>query len=170
MKNSESNNSFTRWASDITARRTDADTLQAEQRDGNSEAWLTVLGSFLIYYSTFGLVNSFGFFQEYYQAEYLRSTNPGMIALIGTLQIALMNCVSAISGALCDSYGFKVCQRLLETFNILFTTNSWPQYLYVGSGSGISISLLLLSITPAGAFWRVFVIQGFTMGFSIAFR
>jgi MFS transporter, MCT family, solute carrier family 16 (monocarboxylic acid transporters), member 10 len=76
--------------------------------EGNLYSWLTVAGSLLVYYSSFGIVNSFGFFQNYYQQVFLLNTSLSTVALIGTLQIALMNLLSTVSGALCDMYGVKV--------------------------------------------------------------
>jgi hypothetical protein len=73
--------------------------------DGGRTAWLTVLGSVLVFYSSFGIINSFGFFQDYYSHEFLRDTAPSTIAFVGTLQIGLMNVLSTVSGALCDEYG-----------------------------------------------------------------
>lgn len=77
-------------------------------RNGGKEAWSTLFGSFLIYYSVSGLLNSFGFFQDYYQRDYLSTAPPSTIAFIGTLQFALMNFLSTVAGGLCDSHGIKV--------------------------------------------------------------
>lgn len=76
--------------------------------EGGREAWLTVLGSFLVYYSSFGIINSFGFFQNYYQTEYLLNASPAQISIIGTLQMALMNVLSTVSGGICDEHGIRV--------------------------------------------------------------
>jgi len=59
----------------------------------------------LVYYSSFGIINSFGFFQDYYSHELLRNATPSIIAFVGTLQIMLMNVLASVSGALCDEYG-----------------------------------------------------------------
>ena len=79
---------------------------------GNSEdgidAWLTVVGSIFVYYASFGIMNSFGFFQSYYTSEFLKDTPASTISFIGTIQMALMNSLAAVSGALCDHYGIKV--------------------------------------------------------------
>ncbi|KAF2705024.1 MFS general substrate transporter [Pleomassaria siparia CBS 279.74] len=118
-------------------------------KEGGRAAWLTVLGSVLVYYSSFGIINSFGFFQAYYQTDFLASTPPSTIAFIGTLQIMLMNLLASVSGALADSYG---------------TT-----YLYIGSGIGSSGALLALSFSRRGEAWQVFLSQGLLMGFTMAF-
>lgn len=81
-----------------------------EHKDGGMEAWLTVFGSFLIYYASVGMINSFGFFQNYYQTEYLANVSPTTISVIGTLQLSLMSVLSTVSGGICDSHGIKVSE------------------------------------------------------------
>ena len=98
-----------RRASDSTS---DTKSCELKMRDGGCAAWLTVAGSVLVYYASFGIMNSFGFFQNYYTSEFLRNTPTSTIAFIGTLQMALMNSLAAISGALCDRYGVKVSTYL----------------------------------------------------------
>lgn len=80
-------------------------------QDGGKQAWLTIAGSFLVYYSSFGLLNSFGFFQDYYQQNYLAQVSPATISFIGTLQLMLMNLLSSIAGGVSDAHGIKVCRR-----------------------------------------------------------
>lgn len=93
-------------ASDSTA---DSETcVIKEEREGGVAAWLTVVGSVLVYYCSMGVLNSFGFFNNYYSNEFLENTPTSTIAFIGTLQIALMNSLAAVSGALCDLYGVRV--------------------------------------------------------------
>lgn len=87
---------------------TDAESCELKKHEGGFAAWLTVVGSILVYYASFGIMNSFGFFQNYYANEYLQNTPTATIAFIGTLQMALMNSLAAISGALCDRHGVKV--------------------------------------------------------------
>ncbi|KAL5414440.1 hypothetical protein PMIN04_009026 [Paraphaeosphaeria minitans] len=112
--------------------------------EGGKQAWLTVVGSFLVYYSSFGLLNSFGFFQDYYQNDYLRTISPSTIAFIGTLQLALMNLLSTVSGGICDAHGIKI--------------------LYLFSGLGTSVALSALSFCPQGGLWHIFVTQGLLLG------
>lgn len=77
--------------------------------EGGLRAWLTVAGSALVYFATFGIINSFGFFQEYYERTLLRGTPASTISFVGTLQITLMNVLAAPVGALFDCYGLRVC-------------------------------------------------------------
>ncbi|CAI9632382.1 unnamed protein product [Alternaria burnsii] len=120
-----------------------------QEHDGGHAAWLTVAGSILVYYASFGVMNSFGFFQNYYSSDFLKQTPPSTIAFIGTLQMALMNLLAALSGALCDRYGVR--------------------YLYLGSGTGTALALVMLSSIHRGQFWLVLMTQGLLMGLTIAF-
>src|SRR3954470_21497238 len=103
---------FERRVSDST---TDAEGCKIEENEGGANAWLTVAGSFLVYYSSFGVINSFGFFQNYYQHDFLDSTPPPTIAVIGALQLYLMNTIAPVSGALCDVFGFKVSSIFVQS-------------------------------------------------------
>lgn len=78
--------------------------------EGGAQAWLAIAGSFLVYFASFGVVNSFGFFQTFYQQEYLKKYPPSVISFIGTLQITLMYLSGSVAGALFDLYGPKVCE------------------------------------------------------------
>jgi MCP family monocarboxylic acid transporter-like MFS transporter 10 len=86
----------------------DTEACEVKGHEGGCTAWLTVLGSILVYYASFGIMNSFGFFQDYYSNDFLKETSASTIAFVGTLQMCLMNLLAAISGALCDRYGVKV--------------------------------------------------------------
>lgn len=77
--------------------------------EGGAQAWLAITGSFLVYFASFGVVNSFGFFQTFYQQDYLKNYTPSVISFIGTLQITLMYLSGSVAGALFDVYGSKVC-------------------------------------------------------------
>jgi len=127
----------------------DTESCQVPEREGGSAGWLTVGGSILVYYASFGVMNSFGFFQNYYKNDFLKDSPVAAIAFIGTMQMALMNSLAAVSGALCDQYGVK--------------------YLYAGSGTGTMVALILLSFLQPGQFWAVFLTQGLLMGLTIAF-
>lgn len=104
-------NSIDRRASESTA---DSETCVIKGREGGLAAWMTVVGSILVYYCSMGVLNSFGFFNNYYSDGFLKNTPTSTIAFIGTLQVALMNSLAAISGALCDHYGVRVRTDFLK--------------------------------------------------------
>lgn len=79
-----------------------------KQSEHTRQAWLTVLGSILVYFVSFGFMTSFGYYQTYYTRNDLSEWSPGLIALIGSMQLGLMNIVGPVAGALFDVYGSKV--------------------------------------------------------------
>ena len=81
---------------------------ESKKPETSRPACLTILGSTLVFYASFGLMSSFGFFQDFYSHDFLRGRPNASIAFIGTLQMALTNLMAAVSGALCDRYGVKV--------------------------------------------------------------
>lgn len=91
-------------------------TVNAEEDgdEGDVRAWLAILGSFLVYFASFGVANSFGYFQTFYQLEYLPDSSPSVISFIGTIQITLLYLTGSVAGALFDSYGFKVRALLIN--------------------------------------------------------
>ena len=87
---------------------TNSPEVSVKQQEGGAAGWLTVFGSCLVYFSAFGIINSFGFFQDLYQDDYLKSVPSSTISFIGTIQITLMNVLAAPAGTLFDCYGLKV--------------------------------------------------------------
>ncbi|OJD29981.1 uncharacterized protein BKCO1_680003 [Diplodia corticola] len=118
--------------------------------EDNVRAWLTVLGSALVYFASFGFTNSFGFFQDYYQTDYLPEQPPSTIAFIGTLQISLMYVIAPVAGALSDIYGLK--------------------WIYRAAALGCCASVVGLSFSQSGVLWQPFVTQGVLFGLVVAFN
>ena len=75
-----------------------------------------------MYFATFGIINSFGFFQNYYQRGGLESVPAATVSFVGTMQITLMNVLAAPVGALFDCYGLKV---RMDRFFILLIGFTW---------------------------------------------
>jgi hypothetical protein len=80
--------------------------------ESNFCAWLTVVGSSLVYFASFGIINSFGFFQAYYETNLLVGVPASTISFVGTVQLTLMNLLAAPAGSLFDCYGLKVLHPL----------------------------------------------------------
>ncbi|KAK2758472.1 hypothetical protein CKAH01_05520 [Colletotrichum kahawae] len=117
--------------------------------EGGTQAWLAVTGSFLVYFASFGVVNSFGFFQTFYQQEYLKNYSPTAISFIGTLQITLMYLSGSVAGALFDLYG--------------------PKWLYLFAAIGGAGSMLATSFTQPNAIWQQFLAQSLLFGLTVAY-
>ncbi|CAI6337242.1 unnamed protein product [Periconia digitata] len=120
------------------------------EKEGGLRAWSTVAGSALVYFASFGIISSFGFFQDYYR-EHLPTVPASTISFVGTVQITLMNILAAPAGTLFDWYGVKA--------------------LYIFSGITSSCALLTLSFLHIHSWllWQIFLVQGVFLGIAIAF-
>lgn len=110
--------------------------------DGGTIAWLQVLGSFLINVNNWGLVNSFGVYQTFYQVEYLQGHLPSSIAWIDTVQETLLLVVGVVSGPLFDKGYF--------------------QAILIVAGVGVVFDLMMLSL--ATEYYQVMLSQGILIG------
>ncbi|KAH7353922.1 major facilitator superfamily transporter [Plectosphaerella cucumerina] len=111
--------------------------------DGGTEAWLQVLGSWVILVDTWGLVNTFGVFQDFYERELLVGVSASDISWVGSLQGALLMMGGIISGPLFDAGYFKH-ELLVGIFLIVlgqFMTSLATQYWHVVIAQGICIGL-----------------------------
>ncbi|UQC75156.1 major facilitator superfamily transporter [Colletotrichum lupini] len=123
--------------------------------NGGLKAWMQVLGSFFIYFNTWGLVASFGTFQVYYEGHLLKEHSSFAISTIGSLQSFLMVFLGLFAGPIFDLGYAKqllwVGTTLIVTGSILqsLSHNLWQllltQGLCVGIGQG-SLAVLGVAI------------------------
>lgn len=113
--------------------------------DGGLKAWLQVAMGFLVLFTTWGWLNSFGAFQTYYTSTLTES--PSTISWIGSIQVWLTFFISACSGRLLDAGLFlptlfvgSVLQ-LVGIFLMSLSTQYWhlmlTQGVLTGLGGGI---------------------------------
>ncbi|KAF3769379.1 hypothetical protein M406DRAFT_220882, partial [Cryphonectria parasitica EP155] len=116
--------------------------------DGGLQAWLQVLGGFVIYFNTWGLMISFGVFQTYYQDHLLAASSPSAIAWIGTMQAFFLIEVGVVTGPLYDQ-GY--CRHILLVGTVLLVlgvaltsvaTRYWSVFLSLGVCTGIGMGCL----------------------------
>ncbi|CAJ2504893.1 Uu.00g122870.m01.CDS01 [Anthostomella pinea] len=114
--------------------------------DGGLAAWTQVVGSWCVLFCTFGLVNTFGVYQTYYERT-LTTVSSSSISWVGSIQGCLLLCGGLISGPLFDAGYFRhlLCTGLfLVIFGQFMTslcTEFWQivlaQGLCIGTGCGI---------------------------------
>ncbi|KAH7138956.1 major facilitator superfamily domain-containing protein [Dendryphion nanum] len=75
--------------------------------DGGVTAWLQVLGAFFLFFNSWGVVNSFGSYQAYYETNLLTTSNPSAISWIGSIQAFLLLIIGALSGPIYDAGYFR---------------------------------------------------------------
>ncbi|KAJ7058745.1 major facilitator superfamily domain-containing protein [Mycena amicta] len=117
--------------------------------EGGTDAWLTVLGAFLINFCGFGYTTAFGVYQDFYVREYLSQSSPSAISWIGSVNALLGVSLSLVSGPMYDrghirSVIYTGC--LLQAFSLFMLSLCKPQQLYqilltqgIGLGTGLGI-------------------------------
>lgn len=111
--------------------------------DGGWEAWLVVFGAMVSMVHTWGLVNSFGVFQTYYETKLLVDSSPSDISWIGSVQAALLLMGGLFAGPLSDAGYFRE-QVLAGTFLIcsgMFMTSLCTRYYQVFLAQGVCVGL-----------------------------
>ncbi|KAF1953483.1 MFS general substrate transporter [Byssothecium circinans] len=114
--------------------------------DGGVKAWLQVLGAFFLFFNSWGIVNTFGSYQTYYESTLLPHTPASTIAWLGSIQAFLLLVVGALTGPIYDRGHFHA---LLLTGTVLLVigqmclsacTQYWQvllaQALCIGTGCG----------------------------------
>ena len=121
--------------------------------DGGTAAWLQVLGSWVVLVACWGLVNTFGVFQTYYETTLLTTSSASSISWIGSLQAALLMLVGVIAGPLYDAGHFRhllVAGLFLIVFGQFMTslgTRYWHILLAQGVCIGVGMGLTFLPST-----------------------
>ncbi|KAF7348053.1 Monocarboxylate permease-like protein [Mycena sanguinolenta] len=107
--------------------------ISAEPPDGGLDAWLTVLGCSLVALATFGLVNGYGAFNDYYETTYLSNYSPTVISMIGSIQLFILYSCAGVSGPVFDAYGPRLmipASGLVTVFALCMLSITKPQQIY----------------------------------------
>ncbi|KAG9120536.1 hypothetical protein FRC07_003930, partial [Ceratobasidium sp. 392] len=114
--------------------------------EGGFTAWMTVAGSWLILFCTFGYLNAFGVFQDYYVREYMTNKTTSVISWIGSTQLCLLFMMGLVSGKLFDMGYFHWC---------------------IAIGSLVYVfCLFMLSLAHKYEYYQVFLPQAIGLGLS----
>ncbi|KAF2843427.1 MFS general substrate transporter [Patellaria atrata CBS 101060] len=87
--------------------------------NGGLRAWLQVVGAFVLFFNTWGVVNTFGVYQTIYEREIITLSSPSSISWIGSIQAYLLLFVGALTGPLYDA-GYFHELLLTGSFLIVF--------------------------------------------------
>lgn len=120
--------------------------------NGGLQAWLQVVGGFGVFFNTWGLLNTFGVFQTYYETGELFVESSSNISWVGSIQAFLVLMTGLISGPLYDRGLLRVL-ICVGSFMIVFghmmlslCTAYWQVVLAQGICIGLGAGLLF---TPA---------------------
>ncbi|KAL2867804.1 major facilitator superfamily domain-containing protein [Aspergillus lucknowensis] len=110
--------------------------------DGGLVAWLHVAGGFMLFFNTWGLLNTFGVFQTYYESGSLFRRSSSDISWIGSVQATMLLLVGFVTGPIYDR-GYLRALLVTGSFGIVFGT-------------------MMLSLCKE--YWQVLLAQGFCVG------
>ncbi|KAK0186904.1 major facilitator superfamily domain-containing protein [Armillaria mellea] len=110
-------------------------------------AWMTVVGAFLVVFCSSGYVNCYGVYEDYYVREFLSDHSSSRISWIGGVQILGLGSLGIYSGFAMDQGHFR------------------PVML---AGSALLVfCLFMTSLTQEQQFWQVFLAQGIGLGIAV---
>jgi MFS family permease len=132
--------------------------------EGGLRAWLTVLGGTMVTFCTFGVVQSFGVYQDYYSRTSLSEHSPSQISLIGSMQVFFVFALGLPAGRLFDAGYFHHCLltgSVIYIFSIFMLSLAEPHHYYQnllsqGVGMGIGMGMMFLPcLTITSHYFRV---------------
>ncbi|TKA76765.1 hypothetical protein B0A55_03651 [Friedmanniomyces simplex] len=110
--------------------------------NGGLQAWLQVLGSWCLFFNTWGLLNTFGVYQTYYASGAIFTASSSNISWIGSVQALALLLTGAFVGPVFDRGYFR--------------------YLLVGGGFLVVFGHMMLSLCHS--LWQAVLAQGFCVG------
>ncbi|KAL4983885.1 major facilitator superfamily domain-containing protein [Aspergillus falconensis] len=87
--------------------------------NGGLVAWLHVVGGFMLFFNTWGIMNAFGVFQTYYESGALFERSSSDISWIGSIQATMLLMVGFFTGSIYDR-GYLRTLLLVGSFCIVF--------------------------------------------------
>ncbi|KAJ5332322.1 Major facilitator superfamily domain general substrate transporter [Penicillium brevicompactum] len=119
--------------------------------EGGTRAWMVVLGAFCVSFSTFGYMNAFGVYQEYYTEHFLAHESSSNIAWIGSVQVCFLFSGSLIGGPLFDRYGASIIHvpAIGIVLSVMMTSLCKTYYQFMlaqGALGGISSGMLFAPV------------------------
>ncbi|KAJ5727398.1 hypothetical protein N7493_005218 [Penicillium malachiteum] len=110
--------------------------------DGGWQAWLQVLGSWILIFNTWGIVVTFGDFQNFYESGQLFTQTSSKISWIGSIQAFLVFATGAVTGP-------------------IFARGQLKPLLIVGNFC-LVFGHMMLSLCKE--YWQALLAQGFMIG------
>ncbi|KAK9461674.1 putative mfs monocarboxylate transporter protein [Lipomyces oligophaga] len=114
--------------------------------DGGIVAWLQVLGGTLMYFNSWGIINSYGCFENYYISISLSNKTASDIAWVGSIQAFILVIMSIVVGPVFDRGYFRtlvISGSVTVVFGMMMTslcTEYWQvmlaQGIVIGLGGG----------------------------------
>ncbi|KAI6156993.1 MFS general substrate transporter [Pisolithus tinctorius] len=125
--------------------------------DGGLKAWSVIVASMLTTFCTFGYVNTWGIFQDYYERVLLSDSSPSAIAWIGSITFIFLPAL--VTGRLFDLGYFKIpyliasCGLIVCTFLTAECTQYWQFFLVQGLLTGLFSGIILPQALSVVSHW-----------------
>ncbi|KAG1831883.1 MFS general substrate transporter [Suillus variegatus] len=116
--------------------------------DGGFTAWLVIVALAQVI-TRFGIANTWGVFQAYYEENLLRQTSPSNIAWIGSAQYALIYFPALATGRMFDLGYFRIpflaasCVIVASVFLTAECTQFWQFFLVQGCSLGVCCGIIV---------------------------
>lgn len=110
--------------------------------NGGLLAWLQVVGAFFLFMNSWGITNTFGVYQTYYETALLQSQTASSISWIGSFQACLLLTIGVVTGPIYDA-GYFNALLIFGSFLVVF-------------------GMMMTSI--ATRFWQILLAQGLCIG------
>ncbi|KAJ5559419.1 Major facilitator superfamily domain general substrate transporter [Penicillium frequentans] len=119
--------------------------------EGGTRAWMVVLGAFCVSFATFGYMNAFGVYQDYYTEHFLSSETSSNISWIGSVQVCFLFSGSIVGGPLFDRYGASVIHvpAIAMVLSVMMTSLCKEYYQFMlaqGIMGGIASGMLFAPV------------------------
>ena len=118
--------------------------------NGGLQAWLHVLGAFMLWFNSWGILNAFGVFQTYYESGHLFTKSSSDISWIGSIQSFMLLVVGIFAGPIYDR-GYLRSLLVVGSFLVVFghmmlslSTEYWQALLAQGFCVGIGAGCLFV--------------------------
>ncbi|OJJ57095.1 hypothetical protein ASPSYDRAFT_155461 [Aspergillus sydowii CBS 593.65] len=122
--------------------------------DTGLTAWLQVVGSFFLFFNSWGVVNTWGVYQTYYEKNILSDVPSSTVAWVGSLQSFLLMLFGVVTGPLFDAGYFRALLgfgTIMLPFGLMMVSIS-SQYWHFILAQGICTGLACGSLfVPAVA-------------------
>ncbi|TFK24106.1 MFS general substrate transporter [Coprinopsis marcescibilis] len=121
-------------------------------REGGLQGWLSIAGGTLVSFCTFGVVQSFGVYQDYYTRVTLNQNSPSEVSWIGSVQVFLLFALGLPANRLLENGYFHHCMivgTVIYAISVFMLSLAQPHQYYqhflaqgVGLGTGMGLMFL----------------------------
>ncbi|KAI8873190.1 MFS general substrate transporter [Ramicandelaber brevisporus] len=121
--------------------------------------WVVTAAAFFAIFCSYGFLNSFGVYAEYYKNSAFPTTPSAVITLIGVLQVAFVSVTAPVSSWLADRLNFNLviaAGGIIMCLGMViasFASQIWMLLVFQGAMVGIGASMIVTLAVTAPSQW-----------------